>query len=114
MEKRKRRSNGEDGRVELIALLRQTLLEEQLLTSDLKRKLQSAKKENMTLIQQLKNTSLQDQSSPVSQYYNILNVSVVEIEIVLCLSVTIRWLEDTVMVVSSPHLILLLLILLLH
>ena len=42
-----------EGKGDLVALLRQTLLEEQLLTSDLKRKLQSTKKQNLALSQQL-------------------------------------------------------------
>ena len=62
---KKRESNGGGGRAELVALLRQTLLEEQLLSADLRRKLQTAKKQNLALTQQVRNETPEN-SSPVS------------------------------------------------
>lgn len=48
-----------DGRGDLVSLLQQALLEEQLLSSDLKKKLQSVKKQNLALSQQLQESESQ-------------------------------------------------------
>ena len=53
-----------EGRGQLINLLKQTVLEEQLLSTDLKRKLQLLKKENTSLTHQLQ----QALSNTVSEY----------------------------------------------
>jgi hypothetical protein len=55
MEAEADKRRGGDGRAELVALLRQTLLEEQLISADLKKKLQTAKKQNVALTQQSQN-----------------------------------------------------------
>ena len=65
-----RRSNSSkraEGKDDLVNLLRQTLLEEQLLSSDLKRKLQSVKKQNVALSQQLQEAKSQS-GSPDTQF----------------------------------------------
>jgi hypothetical protein len=59
MEAEADKRRGGDGRAELVALLRQTLLEEQLISADLKKKLQTAKKQNVALTQQCGNETTQ-------------------------------------------------------
>ena len=49
----------EEGKGDLLNLLKQALMEEQLLTSDLKRKLQTAKKQNAALSQRLQEAKSQ-------------------------------------------------------
>ena len=59
MEAEADKRRGGDGRAELVALLRQTLLEEQLISADLKKKLQTVKKQNVALTQQSRNETTQ-------------------------------------------------------
>ena len=70
-------SKSTEGKDDLVSLLRQTLLEEQLLSSDLKRKLQSVKKQNLALSQQLQEAKSQF-GSPDTQFVSpnyITNIS---------------------------------------
>jgi hypothetical protein len=65
MQLRKTNSDAES-RADLVGLLRQALVEEQLLSSDLKQKLQSVKKQNLSLSQQLQAAQSQP-GSPLIQ-----------------------------------------------
>ena len=50
----RRRNSDSESREHLVSLLRQALVEEQLLSSDLKQKLQLAKNQSLSLSQQLR------------------------------------------------------------
>ena len=62
IEAEKRRGSSGDGKAELVALLRQSLLEEQLHSANLKKKLQVVKKQNLSLTQQLRTETQQSQN----------------------------------------------------
>ena len=67
----KRRSSNSEDRGHLVSLLRQALVEEQLLSSDLKRKLQLVKNQNLSLSQQLQEIKSQPGSPHAQQVMHI-------------------------------------------
>lgn len=75
--KLRRSSSGKstEGRDDLVGLLRGALLEEQLLSSDLKRKLQAVKKQNVTLSHQLQEAKSQS-GSPDTQFVSLNHITV--------------------------------------